>query len=679
MPPRHTRLVLALLAAGTQRCAAQTCAPIVPTMPGCDLWSAPGLSGFTDGTLTTLTCADGSPPAILFGSQTTLTCTVSGATANWGGRQAACPPCAVSPTPAPPASGVSAGCTLPPPDPCGSWSHAGVSVGFTAGQTTTLTCPASANALPVFGQSSTLTCRADGNWDHIAATCTGCPPPPPPCTLPPPDPCGSWSHAGFSVGFTAGQTTTLTCPASANALSMFGQSSTLTCGADGNWDQRPATCAGIGCPPPPPPPPTCPVPVEPNGAWSASPTGTFSAGSSTSLTCNAGFQPSTAFNERTITTCGASGQWTSLLSTCLQRSPPPPPTSACAAPRPVSGGSWTPMPAGGFQASATATLTCHPGYQFESGSSSLFHQQPTLTCNCPGNGGPCNWDSQQDRCVSIAPPPPTPVGATTCTTPNTLNGRWSPDGHGSPSPPGGYAPGDTARLVCQAGYSVEAIFGESAVLTCGVAGQWTSAPDRCLPSQTSTTCTLPQTQNGVWSPAPAGVFVTGATTALTCNSGYIVSSSIFGQQQTLTCGTHAPGQWAGRPYSCIPPPIPATPQPPPPPPPSSTTPSPPPPPPPPPPQTHPCAALGEGGEAGCIPAENGKARMDPHNHGDGTDTSGMGGAILKLVLGIIVFGAALFGYNKYMEKRGKRTIGAASGSIYEKDSNPATADIDEAL
>eukprot|EP01049_Picozoa_sp_SAG25_P002621 SAG25_NODE_139_length_14140_cov_7.185101_4_plen_341_part_00 len=179
----------------------------------------------------------------------------------------------------------------------------------------------------------------------------------------------------------------------------------------------------------------------------------------------------------------------------------------------------------------------------------MFHQ-PTLTCYCPPNGGPCDWDHQQERCVSVAPPPPPPVGTITCQTPNTPNGVWSPDGSGAPPPAGGYAPGATATLVCQSGYSVLAMFGESSVLTCGNAGQWNRPADQCLQTQASSTCTLPTTANGQWSAAPAGGFVIGSTTTLTCYPGYN-PQSIFGQEQTLTCGTNAAGQWAGAPDVCL--------------------------------------------------------------------------------------------------------------------------------
>jgi hypothetical protein len=141
------------------------------------------------------------------------------------------------------------------------------------------------------------------------------------------------------------------------------------------------------------------------------------------------------------------------------------------------------------------------------------------------------------------------VGTITCPTPNTPNGVWSPDGSGAPSPPGGYAPGATATLVCQAGYSVSAMFGASSVRTCGNAGQWNRPADQCLQTQASSTCTLPTTANGQWSAAPPGGFVIGSTTTLTCDPGYS-ASSIFGQEQTLTCGTVTAGQWAGAPDVC---------------------------------------------------------------------------------------------------------------------------------
>jgi hypothetical protein len=72
--------------------------------------------------------------------------------------------------------------------------------------------------------------------------------------------------------------------------------------------------------------------------------------------------------------------------------------------------------------------------------------------------------------------------------------------------------------------------------------------DESLPGQT--TCTLPTDANGQWSAAPAGGFVIGSTTTLTCDPGYIVHD-IFGQEQTLTCGTITAGQWDGVADVCL--------------------------------------------------------------------------------------------------------------------------------
>jgi hypothetical protein len=216
--------------------------------------------------------------------------------------------------------------------------------------------------------------------------------------------------------------------------SMSGASSCFMC-AVGQYSDATGSVMCRSCPtgrtigsasctaaPPPTTPgvPTCPLPVEPNGAWSASPTGTFTAGSSTSLTCNAGFQPSTAFNERTITTCDTSGQWIDLLSTCLQSPPPPPTSTICpageffASPAITHNGMGACMvcQAGQYnsRAGAQACTACAAGqYSSMSGASSCFMcavgQYSDATGSVMCRSCPTGRTIGSASCTAAPPPP----------------------------------------------------------------------------------------------------------------------------------------------------------------------------------------------------------------------------------------------------------------------------------
>eukprot|EP01047_Picozoa_sp_COSAG01_P043737 COSAG01_NODE_3904_length_5560_cov_7.746383_1_plen_950_part_00 len=503
--------------------------------------SPPG--GYAPGATARLVCQSGYSVSAMFGSGAVLTC---GANGQWNRPSDDCLPTHVGST-----------CTLPT-TANGHWSAAPAG-GFVIGSTTTLTCDPGYSAQSVFGQEQTLTCGTvtAGQWAGAPDVCeqSTSPGPSPPattggaCTLPTTTH-GTWSPAAFGSGHTVGSITTLTCDSGYQAAGLFGNDQTLTCGATGQWSSVPAQCqpsAGGGTTIPTGP--TCTLPVEHNGAWSSSPTGTFTAGSTTSLTCNTGYLPGTTFfGPTTMLTCTSTGQWDSRAAQCQQGTSTgggQTTSTTCAAPANTAGGIWSQPGPQGFTQNTQVVLTCQVGYVIEN----LFGQQPTLTCICPGNGSPCDWNAMRDRCLPTGTPPPPPVGAITCQTPNTANGVWSPDGSGAPSPPGGYAPGATARLVCQSGYSVSAMFGSGAVLTCGANGQWNRPSDDCLPTHVGSTCTLPTTANGHWSAAPAGGFVIGSTTTLTCDPGYS-AQSVFGQEQTLTCGTVTAGQWAGAPDVC---------------------------------------------------------------------------------------------------------------------------------
>eukprot|EP01047_Picozoa_sp_COSAG01_P071012 COSAG01_NODE_10915_length_2052_cov_4.424987_1_plen_420_part_00 len=167
------------------------------------------------------------------------------------------------------------------------------------------------------------------------------PPPTPPCTLPG-DYHGAWSASLSSTGtFTAGSMTILSC--NPGYQPSIGQATTLTCTSTGQWNHPAhAQCLLPGQPPPPTPP--CTLPEDYNGGWSPSPTGTFTAGSTTTLICSPGYQPSTVLGQQATLTCTSTGQWSHPAAECLAAQPPPPPpdcsvcvehAAECAEPHPA--------------------------------------------------------------------------------------------------------------------------------------------------------------------------------------------------------------------------------------------------------------------------------------------------------------------------------------------------------
>jgi hypothetical protein len=361
---------------------------------------------------------------------------------------------------------------------------------------------------------------------------------------------GTWTPAPAG-GFTIGTRTSLSCSSPYIKSGAPFTSDRLICYVTG-WSLPPEHCYL---------PVACPSIYDPHGTWSAPPSGSlYTPGTTATLRCTAGYHPISTVGEESTVTCGTDGQWMSLQSVCGANTPPPPQTSVCAPPRAGTGGHWTPVPAHGFQVGSRATLTCDAGYQSEgaaAGGGSSVTLASSLTCICPDNGSPCDWDSRQDRCINApginTPGPRVPdASVTTCTTPSNSHGRWSPDARGDPSPPGGYAPGAMARLECNPGYFVSGTFGHTALLVCGSNSSWNRPPYDCLPPPTSgsSTCVLPTDPNGQWSAAPSGGFVTHSSTHLTCNPGYTAQLTA-GQEQTLTCGTETAGQWAGTPDVCL--------------------------------------------------------------------------------------------------------------------------------
>eukprot|EP01047_Picozoa_sp_COSAG01_P026991 COSAG01_NODE_1762_length_9295_cov_7.745134_3_plen_189_part_00 len=75
---------------------------------------------------------------------------------------------------------------------------------------------------------------------------------------------------------------------------------------------------------------------------------------------------------------------------------------------------------------------------------------------------------------------------------------------------------------------------------------------------TGPTCSLPGDYNGAWSPSPTGtpMFPQGATTTLTCHTGFQPTTQL-GEATTLVCGQN--GQWSHPAAQCGPPPPPPAP------------------------------------------------------------------------------------------------------------------------
>jgi hypothetical protein len=142
------------------------------------------------------------------------------------------------------------------------------------------------------------------------------------------------------------------CPDSTYSIdsTALGQQTTLTCTGSTKWhgirwSGTPASCVQAVA--------TCTLPREDNGVWSASHTGTFTVGSTTSLTCNPGYRPST--NYRSTLTCGSTGRWIEgYAATCR--------FATCTLPR-EDNGVWSASPTGFFTAGSTTHLTCNPGYR----------------------------------------------------------------------------------------------------------------------------------------------------------------------------------------------------------------------------------------------------------------------------------------------------------------------------
>jgi hypothetical protein len=249
----------------------------------------------------------------------TGSCTCTGCQAGYTGSSCDIPPPVTPPPPAPQ-------CTLStlPLENNGRWSTSSTGT-FTAGSMTTLSCNPGYQPSPVNGQQATLTCTSTGQWDVPAAPCTPAaqpPPPTPPCILPG-EYNGRWTLPSTGT-FTVGSQTILSCNPGYQPSTQFGQDSMLTCTSTGQWSHSAAQCTPAAQPPPPTPP--CSLPVENNGRWLTSSTGTLTAGSTITLSCNSGYQPSAGSGQQTMLTCTSTGLWSNAKADCRAAGPPPPPT-----------------------------------------------------------------------------------------------------------------------------------------------------------------------------------------------------------------------------------------------------------------------------------------------------------------------------------------------------------------
>ncbi|XP_059573553.1 complement receptor type 2 [Alligator mississippiensis] len=244
----------------------------------------------------------------------------------------------------------------------------------------------------------------------------------------------------------------------------------IQCGEDGVWDPPVPTCILAGCE----------VPKLHNGRILGLKL-VYNHGDSVTVDCDPGY----TVKGTPVSQCQVDGMWDPPVAVCEK-------VRQCPLPPNITHAEHSSRDVETFTLGMSVNYSCEPGY-------SLVGEG---LINCTTSGV---WSLPLPRCEAV-----------TCPNPEILNGR-NLDGWTAT-----YSPGDSARLECSAGYSLNG----SREIVCGEDGAWHPP----IPVCNQVTCGSPKVQNGKATGAKP-VHNPRDTVTVECDAGYAVNGTLESQCQ----------------------------------------------------------------------------------------------------------------------------------------------------
>jgi hypothetical protein len=239
-----------------------------------------------------------------------------------------------------------------------------------------------------------------------------------------------------------------------------------------------------------------------NGQWSPAPYATWTAGTTTTLSCNSGFTSSPPIASMT---CGSNGLWifSGAYATCDQGGAA---IVSCPTPNAVQNGAWTTPPFTGFMSGSSTTLVCSQGYTSSSAVASML---------CSSSG---KWGGDTSAQCTAAQAVGTECALTALPTP-PLHGSWSHPLFG-----GTFETGSASSLVCEDSYAISPANAPQQYITCLSTGSFSASTLTCAVSADAcATASLPPVTAGMWMPAASPgqtTYPDGTSVSLMCLQGY---------------------------------------------------------------------------------------------------------------------------------------------------------------